>query len=159
MTTTKEVAQEFLSHQRFAVTGVSRHPKGHGSNAVYDRLKKRGYNVTAVNPNAETIDGDPCYPTVGAIPGGVEVVVIGTRPERAATTMQECIDAGVTRVWMHRGFGAGSVSPEAAKLGREHGVTVIDGACPLMYGEASDGGHRFICRVLTMTGKVPRAVA
>lgn len=159
MTTTKEAAQEFLSHKRFAVTGVSRDPKGHGSNAVYDRLKKRGYTVTAVNPNAETIDGDPCYPTVSAIPGGVDVVVIGTRPERATETMKDCIAAGVTRVWMHRGFGAGSVSPEATKLGREHGVTVIDGACPLMYGEASDGGHRFICRMQTMMGKVPRAVA
>lgn len=158
-TTTKEAAQEFLSHKRFAVSGVSRNPKGHGSNAVYDRLKKRGYTVFPVNPNADTINGEVCYPTVGAIPDGVDVVVIGTSPKYAAGTMRECVDAGVKRVWMHRGFGSGSVAPEATTYGREHGITVIDGACPLMYGDASDGGHRFICRMLTMTGKVPRTVS
>jgi predicted CoA-binding protein len=88
----------------------------------------------------------------------VEAVVIGTRPEHAEATMREAIDLGIRRVWMHRAFGAGSVSDGATALGRAHGVTVIDGGCPLMFGAASDGGHRFMCRLLTMTGKVPRTV-
>jgi hypothetical protein len=59
---------------------------------------------------------------------------------------------------MHRAFGQGSVSDAATALGREHGVTVIDGGCPLMFGPTADGGHKFMCRMLTMTGKVPKAV-
>jgi uncharacterized protein len=158
MTKTKEAATRFLDNRRIAVTGVSRTPQGHGSNVVYQRLRDRGYEVFAVNPAAETVEGDPCYPNLAAIPGGAQAVVIGTRPEHADSTMREAVDLGITQVWMHRSFGQGSVSPSAVAYGREHGVTVIDGGCPLMYEPTADGGHKFMCKVLTMTGKVPRTV-
>ncbi len=153
-----QAAEDFLAQKRIAVTGVSSNPAGHGSNAVYQRLRDRGYQVFAVNPNATTVEGDPCYPSLAAIPDGVDAVVIGTSPEHADGTMREAADLGITRVWMHRAFGGGSVSPTAASYGREHGITVIDGGCPLMFGSASDGGHRFMCRLLTLTRKVPRRV-
>ena len=60
MTTLKDAATEFLSHKRVAVTGVSRTPKDHGSNVVYKRLRDRGYEVFAINPNAEEVEGDAC---------------------------------------------------------------------------------------------------
>ena len=44
----------------------------------------------AVNPNAEELEGDPSYHHLGSIPGGVEAVVIATRPEIAEETMREC---------------------------------------------------------------------
>ena len=114
-------AQEFLATQRIAVTGVSRTPENHGSNIVYRRLRERGYDVFAVNPHAETVEGDTCYPTLADIPDGVEAVVIGTRPAHAEATVRECLDLGVTHVWMHRAFGAGSVDEAAAELGRANG--------------------------------------
>lgn len=100
----------------------------------------------------------PATPDLHAVPGGVEAVVIGTSAEHADATMREAVDLGITDVWMHRSFGAGSVSDSATAYGREHGVTVIDGGCPLMYGQTSDGGHRFMCRLLRLTGAVPRQV-
>jgi uncharacterized protein len=156
---TKEAALEFLDHRRIAVTGVSRDPKGHGSNVVYDRLKATGYEVFPVNPNADTIEGDTCFPDLGSIPGGVDAVVIATAPAHAEATMREAADLGVTQVWMHRSVGGGSVSPTATTYGREHGITVIDGGCPLMYGPTSDTGHKVMCWMFTMAGKVPRKVA
>jgi predicted CoA-binding protein len=158
MTRTKDAAAEFLACKRVAVTGVSSNPQGHGSNAVYTRMRDRGYQVFAVNPNAPSAEGDQTYPDLRSIPDGVEAVVIGTKPEHAEATMREAIDLGIKRVWMHRAFGAGSVSDAATALGRANGVTVIDGGCPLMFGPTSDGGHRFMCRMLTMTGKVPTSV-
>ena len=125
----KEAASEFLSHKRVAVTGVSRHPKDHGSNIVYKRLRDRGYEVFAVNPNADEVEGDHCYHDLRLIPGGVEAVVIATRPEAAEQTMHECAELGIKHVWMHRGPGAGSVSEPAADYGRQHGIAVIDGGC------------------------------
>jgi predicted CoA-binding protein len=77
----KEAASEFLVNKRVAVTGVSRRPKDHGSNVVYKRLRERGYEVFAVNPNVDEIEGDPCYHDLRLIPGGVDAVVIATRPE------------------------------------------------------------------------------
>lgn len=158
MTKTADAAARFLSHRRIAVTGVSRDPSNHGGNIVYTRLRERGYDVAAVNPNAETVEGDACYPNLRSVPGGVDAVVIATSAQHADATMREAVDMGITDVWMHRSFGPGSVSDSATAYGREHGVTVIDGGCPLMYGPASDGGHRFMCRLLTWTGKVPRTV-
>ena len=158
MTAVKQAADDFLAAGRIAVTGVSRSAQGHGSNVVYKRLRDVGYEVFPVNPNAEMVEGDPAYPDLASIPGGVEAVVIGTKPERAEATMREAIDLGITRVWMHRSIGGGSVSEPATTLGREHGITVIDGGCPLMFGRTSDGVHRVMCRILTWTGVVPRSV-
>jgi uncharacterized protein len=158
MQSIKDAAAEFLTHQRVAVTGVSRNAGSHGSNAVYQRLRQRGYQVYAVNPNAQLVEGDTAYPDLRSIPGGVETVVIGTRPERAQATMEECAELGIKQVWMHRGPGGGSVSREAAELGRTRGMTVIDGGCPLMFERTSDGGHKVMRWMFSLTGNVPRHV-
>lgn len=158
MTAIKDAAAEFLAHRRVAVTGVSRTPGSHGGNVVYKRLKDRGYDVFPVNPNAEEVEGDRAYPDLRSIPGGVEAVVIATRPEHAAATMRECAELGIGHAWMHRGPGAGSVSAEAASYGRAHGISVIDGGCPCMFGPTADGGHKAMRVLFTLTGNVPRDV-
>lgn len=153
---TKDAASEFLSKNRIAVTGVSRTAKTHGSNTIYKRLRDRGYEVFAVNPNAAEVEGDQAYSSLGSIPGGVDAVVIGTRPARAAETMRECAELGIGHVWMHWGAGGSSVSKAATDYGRSHGITVIDGGCPLMFDPVSDAGHK-VMRVL-LRRKVPRTV-
>lgn len=153
-----DAAHDFLGAKRIAVTGVSRTPGSHGGNVVHDRLLERGYEVFAVNPNATEIAGRTAYPSLGAIPGRVDAVVIATAPSRALDTMKEAVDLGITRVWMHRSIDAGSVSDDATAYGREHGVLVIDGGCPLMFDPVSDGGHKVMCRLLTLFGRVPRTV-
>jgi uncharacterized protein len=156
--TVKEAVSEFLAKKRIAVTGVSRKPQGHGSNVVYQRLRARGYQVFAINPNADSVEGDRCYESLKSVPGGVEAVVIGTKPETADATMRECVELGIKHVWMHRGPGPGSVSSSATEYGRRHGVTVIDGGCPCMFEPTADFGHKVARVVLTATGAVPRHV-
>ena len=87
MLTMKQAASQFLANKRIAVTGVSRNPKGHGANVVYQRLRDRGYAVFAINPNADQVEGDQCYQDLKSVPGGVEAVVVGTRPEREVSSM------------------------------------------------------------------------
>jgi predicted CoA-binding protein len=154
----KQAASEFLSHKRVAVTGVSRTPGSHGSNVVYKRLRERGYEVFAVNPNADEVEGDHAYHDLRSIPGGVEAVVIATRPETADETMRECAELGITHVWMHRGPGVGSVSDAATAYGRDRGITVIDDGCPCMFGATADRGHRAMRFLFSLTGHVPRRV-
>jgi len=158
MVTVKQAATEFLARKRIAVTGVSRTPQGHGSNVVYQRLRDRGYEVFAINPNADAVEGDRCYHDLKSVPGGVEAVVIGTRPETAEATMRECAELGIDRVWMHRSFGAGSVSAAAAEYGRRHGIRVIDGGCPLMFDPTADVAHKAMRFVCTRIGTVPKQV-
>ena len=159
MTAIKEAAAEFLNHRRVAVTGVSRTGKDHGSNVVYKRLRDRGFEVFAVNPNADEVEGDRAYHDLRSIPGGVEAVVIGTRPEIADDTMRECAELGIKHVWMHRGPGAGSVSESATQYGREHDISVIDGGCPCMFGPTADFGHKAMRLVFTLTGNVPKEIS
>jgi predicted CoA-binding protein len=154
----KDAANEFLSEKRIAVTGVSRHPESHGSNVVYRRLRERGYEVFAVNPNADQVEGDCSYHSLRSIPGGVDAVVIGTRPEIAEQTMHECAELGVKHVWMHRSFGRGSFSKEAAEYGRAHGISVIDGGCPCMFEPTADRGHKAMRLLFTLQGNVPKDV-
>jgi uncharacterized protein len=152
------LVQDFLDQKRIAVAGVSRAPATHGANAIYLRLRERGYTVFAVNPNAETVEGDRAYPDLRAIPGGVDGVVIATAPARAASIAQQCQELGIRRVWMHRGPAQTSVSPEAVAYCRANGISVIPGGCPLMYAPTSDTVHRCMRWVLERTGAVPTGV-
>lgn len=159
MRKTTEAAAEFLACRRIAVTGVSsRNPGAHGANVVHTRLKERGYEVFAVNPNATAIDGEVCYPDLASIPGGVDAVVVGTRADRAEAAVRECVTLGIPLVWLHRSFGPGSVSAAATEFGRANGITVIDGGCPLMYPPATDPGHRVMRFVCGLSGALPRRV-
>ena len=157
--TLQSKVQDFYALKRIAVAGVSRdnsrHPVG---NLIYHRLKSTGHEVFAVNPRMETFEGEPCYPDVGSIPGGVEGVVVITRPEATEQIVQQCGEAGIHRVWMHQSFAAsnGSVSPAAVEYCKEHGISVIAGACPMMYGPGADFGHTCMRWILGVTGGLPK---
>lgn len=149
--------QDFLAQKRIAVAGVSRE-KGHHpvGNLIYHRLKETGHDVFPINPNMASFEGARCYPDVQSIPGGVDGVVIITRPENTEKIVHDCIDAGVPRVWMHQSLAGGtSVSPEAAAYCRQHGINVIAGACPMMYGDGVDFGHKCMRWMLKLTGGLP----
>jgi predicted CoA-binding protein len=112
--------------------------------------------VFPVNPKAETFDGDPCYPTVKAIPGGVDGAVVVVKPEVSTQVVKECAEAGIKRVWMHRSLvGGGSVSQEAVDFGREKHMQIIAGGCPMMFCEPVDFGHKCMKWLGRWAGKVP----
>lgn len=154
-TTLKQAAEEFLAQKRIAVAGVSRDTK-QPANLIYRRLRATGHDVFAVNPHADQVEGDPCFASVSAIPGGVDGVVVVTPAAQSSAVVADCATAGVPRVWLHRGLGPGSLSGEAVTACREHGISCIPGGCPNMFGATSDFGHRCMCGLLELTGKIPR---
>ena len=157
-TTLEAKVHDFLAQKRIAVAGVSRdnshHPTG---NLIYRRLKTTGHDVFPVNPHMQTFDGERCYPDVRSIPGGVDGVVIVTRPETTEQIVRECDAARVRRVWMHQSIGkkASSVSPEAVEYCRRHDISVIAGACPMMFGPGVDVAHTCMRWILKVTGGLP----
>ena len=141
----KELVDSFLAQDRIAVVGV-RTTVEDAANSIYDKLKGAGHQVFAVNPKAEEYKGDPCFPSVKEIPGGVQAAMLVTRPELTEKIVEECVEAGVTHVWMHRSIG-NSVSEKAVQYCRDNGIIVIGGGCPMMFVEPVDFGHvcmRFI---------------
>lgn len=157
MTTLRQAADEFLAQHKIAVAGVSRDGK-QPANLIYRRLRDTGHEVFAVNPRAEQVEGDRCYASVSAIPGGVDGVVIASPANAALDIATDCAAAGVPRVWLHRGVGPGSSSDAAVKYCHEHGISAIPGGCPCMFGATADTGHKCLLAMLRLTGKVPRAV-
>lgn len=155
MPTLDELVDDFLAQERIAVAGLSRSGNQPG-NLIYRKLKEAGHQVFAVNPKAEDIDGDPCYPSLKAIPEPVDGVVITTHPDVTEQLVRDCIEVGVPRVWIHRSFGQGSVSEKAVADCRVHGITVIAGGCPMMFCQPVDFGHKCIRWVLNLTGGLPK---
>lgn len=151
----EEAVRDFLDQRRIAVAGVSRSGR-EAANAVYRKLKEAGYEVFAVNPAADEVEGDVCYPNLAAISAEVDGVVVATHPDVTSDVARECVDLGISRVWMHRSFGRGSVSDDAVEYGRAHGITVIPGGCPMMHVDPVDVGHKCIRWVLRATGRMPR---
>jgi hypothetical protein len=151
----KTATQRFLSARRIAVAGASRQGNQPG-NAIFKRFRAAGLDVVPINPAATAIDGVHCYANLKAVPGGVEAVVIATAPAAALQVVRDCVELGIKRVWIHRAFGRGSGSPDAAQLCRNNGISLIDGACPLMYCPPVDFGHRCLRGVFGFFGKLPK---
>ncbi len=157
MATLQASAEEFLAQKNIAVTGVSReHPDA--ANGIYKKLKKEGYNVYAINPNAEEVEGDKCYPNVQALSGQIDGVVIASHPKVTMQIMEDCATAGIKRVWIHRSIGDGSMDETAVTFGKEHNMTVIPGGCPMMFCQPVDFGHKCMRWWFSKTGKLPKQV-
>jgi predicted CoA-binding protein len=153
MSTFNTKAKEFLAQDRIAVAGVSRAKKDAAANSIYKALRESGHQVFPINPKADVIDGDTCYPNVQSIPGGVDGVVIITRPELTEKIVEDCVEAGVPRVWMHNNtFMDSSVSETAVENCRENNIVIIDGGCPMMFLEF---GHKCMRLVLGAMRRLP----
>ena len=149
-----ELAREFLAQKRIAVAGVSRN-KNETANGIFRTLRDKGYETFAVNPHAETVEDVTCYPNMQAIPGGVDGAILVTAPEVSAQIVQDCMAAGVPRVWMHNNtFMPSSVSDEATAVCQKNGIQVIAGGCPMMF---FDPFHKCMKWALGMMGRLPAA--
>lgn len=145
---------EFLSGRRFAVAGVSRDPR-QTANFIYRKLRTSGFEVFPVNPCATEVEGVRCYPNLASVPGSLDGVVAVTHPKDALEVVNQCRQCDVRRVWLHRAFGAGSVSGDAVHACSALGIQCIVGGCPMMYCEPVDVGHRCVRWLLRLGGKIP----
>ncbi len=148
--------KDFLAQDTIAVAGVSRKKQPQPANLVYRKLRDSGYRVYPVNPAANKIEGEKCYESLRSIPEPLDGVVIVTRPETAEKLVEECIELGIPRVWMHRSVGQGSVSEAAVARCKANGIKVIAGGCPMMFCAPVDFPHRCMRWVLQLSGRLAR---
>jgi predicted CoA-binding protein len=107
-----------------AVVGASRNPEKYG-HRVYMDLKQADYKVYPVNPNADEVLGDKCFPSLTSLPRKPDVVNLVVPPPVTEQTVQECRQLSVTMAWMQ----PGSESEKAIKYCRENGIQVVHGEC------------------------------
>lgn len=150
----KKAIDSFLSCRRIAIVGVSRDPKDF-SRAVFRAFVERGYDAVPVNTAGGDVEGRPVAGRVGEVWPPPEAALLMTPPASTDRVVRECAEAGVPRVWMHRGGGRGAVSAEAVAFCRERCIEVVDGECPFMFlpgNRGFHGVHRFFRR---LSGRLP----
>jgi hypothetical protein len=142
---------DFLAQRTLAVVGVSRQAEKFG-NMVYRELKAKGYRVFAVNPNAESVADERCYPSLAALPEPVDGVVIVVPPAETERVVQEAAAAQIRRVWMQQG----AESEAAIRFCEENGIGVISGECVMMFARPIGFGHGMHRWVWGLLGKLPK---
>ena len=123
----RTVIEHILDQHHIAVTGVSRDPNKYGY-LVYQALKAAGYTVFAVNPKADQIDEDPCYPSLDNIPGSIDCVVTVTPPLVTVETLQLAGRLKIPFVWMQ----PGSESEAAYNTARSNSMQIVSGGPCIM---------------------------
>ena len=116
------VEKVLTSYRTWAIVGCSPNPD-RDSNQIAAVLQQEGYTVIPVNPQAEEILGERCYPDLQAIPddAGIEVVNMFRRSEDAGVHVDEAIELGAKAVWLPRGV----IDEDAAERARDAGLDVV----------------------------------
>jgi predicted CoA-binding protein len=115
------------STRRIAIVGASPRPD-RPSYGVMQALLRAGYDVVPVNPQAEEIDGVPCYPTVEAAvaaTGPVDIVDVFRRAEACVEPAREAVAAGARCLWLQLGIA----NAEAGRIAHEAGLAVVMDRC------------------------------
>ncbi len=146
----KESIDRFLSAGNIAVVGVSRNNKKFGFSA-YNTLKTKGFNVFAVNPNTEMIDGDTCYKNLGEIPEKVESVLVVLPPEKTGDVVKQAFSLNINNIWLQQG----AESDEIIDFCKDKGINVVYKQCILMFTEPLSFPHNFHKWVNKITRKLP----
>jgi predicted CoA-binding protein len=149
--TTKVSITEFLSQKKIAVAGVS-HTGKKFSNAVYNEIKSKGYQVFPVNPKTETISGEKCFPNLKSLPEKVGGVVVITKPNETEKIVREAHSLGIKHVWIQQGAEA----DEAIRFCKENGLNLVHGECILMFAEPIGSFHKFHRWIWKLIGKLPK---
>jgi predicted CoA-binding protein len=149
--TSKATVDDFIGQKSLAVVGVSRNSAKFG-NAIYKTLKEKGYQVFPVNPKAESIEGDRCYPTLSALPEKVGGVVVVVPPAQTEQVVKEAQAAGITRVWLQQG----AESPAAIQFCQQNGLQTVHGECILMFASGKQFPHNMHRWVWGLIGKLPK---
>ena len=149
--TKKADVDDFLAQKKLAVAGASRKRSKFG-NIVFRELKKRNYHVLPVNANANTIEGEPCFPDLKSLPEPVEGAVIVLPPEKTELVVKDAAEAGIPRIWMQ----LGSHSETAVNFCKENNMSVVADECILMFAEPVRGFHKFHRWIWKLFGKYPK---
>ena len=149
--TSRTIVEDFVAQRTWAVVGASRDRKKFG-NMAYRELKGKGYRTIPVNRNAKEIEGDPCYPSLGALPEPVDAVLVVTPPAETERVVQDAARAGIRRVWMQRG----AESDAAVHFCEANGIAEVHGECIMMFARDTGFGHRAHRWVWGLLGKLPK---
>ena len=107
-----------------AVVGLSSNP-ARPSYHVAAYMQSHGHRIIPVNPNETNVLGETAYPSLGAVPGPIDLVNIFRKSEDVLPIVEEAIAHGVKAIWMQEGIS----NEQAAVRARESGLLVVMDRC------------------------------
>ena len=133
------VIQGVLREARtIAIVGLSTDPQ-RASWFVASYLKKSGYRVIPVNPKADEILGEKCYPDLASIPEPVDLVDVFRPASECLSVARQAVAARAKALWLQLKL----VNIEAADLARAAGLAVVVDRCVKMEHGRYHGGLHF----------------
>jgi hypothetical protein len=120
------MSEKMLDMENWAVVGASNKHHTYGYK-LYKKLKNYEYNVFPVNPNCDSVDGDPTYPSLRDLDEEVDVVNFVVNPSIGIEILKECIELGIKNIWLQ----PGTRSQEIKDLARENEINVVN-SCVLV---------------------------
>jgi predicted CoA-binding protein len=108
----------------FAVVGATRNREKYGYE-IFRILTDYGYKVYAVNPNYDSIEEYPCFPSLAELPEKPDVVVTVVPPDVTETIIEEAYRLSIPMIWMPPGSG----SEAAVRKCEECWLGHVDEAC------------------------------
>ncbi|MGH3520360.1 MAG: acetate--CoA ligase family protein [Haloechinothrix sp.] len=130
------VMNRLMNPRSVAVIGAS-DQEGKIGNSVMKNLINGGYagEIYPINPKADEILGRKAYPSVGAIPGEVDVAVFAIPAKFVPSALTESGEKGVpAAVLIPSGFaetGNQALQDEIVAIGQRHGIRLLG---PNIYG-------------------------
>lgn len=120
------IGEILRSAHSIAVVGLSS-KRFRPSYGVAEYLKSAGYRVIPVNPQEESVLGEPCYGELAQVPEQVDIVDIFRRSEFVPEIVDAAIRKGARVIWMQEGV----IHEEAAAKARAAGLEVVMDRCIL----------------------------
>lgn len=124
--TDDEIAALLHGAQTIAVVGISGRPE-RDSHRVAAYLQGAGYRVVPVNPGLAEVLGEPCFPSLAAVPPEIhlDIADVFRRVEHLLGAVEDAIARGVPAVW----FQSGLRQDEAAARAVAAGLKVVQDRC------------------------------
>ncbi|MCK4578416.1 MAG: CoA-binding protein [Candidatus Marinimicrobia bacterium] len=141
---------DFLGHKALAFAGASRSGRKF-VNTVYRDLKKKGYQLHPVHPQAQTVEGDPCYHSIAELPPQIGGLFICVAPDETGQLVRQAHEAGIRHIWLQQG----AASEDAIRFCDENSISLIHGECILMFAEPAHWLHRTHRWCWKLLGKLP----
>lgn len=143
--------QTFLKSNSIAVAGYSS-DGNQPANYIYEKFKKHGYTVFAVNPKNSPITQVPCYKNLTEIRDRIDAVMVCTPPDISLKIVEDCKQIGIKNVWLHQSFGSGSFNQQALEMCKAENINCVYSGCPMMFIEP-DFVHRCMRGILSFSGR------
>ena len=123
---TDEEIKDVFTLKKIAVIGMSRHPIK-AAHFVPKYLSEQGFDITPINPTANEILGEKCYPDISSTQHPIDIIDIFRPSEQVLSVIPDAIKKKPKVIWLQEGIH----NEEAENLAREYGIDIVFNRCML----------------------------